>query len=308
MGGGSSSQTITNVSTSTVVDVLTSNIMNCGSSTSARQRLLVSGNNNVLNGVSQTLTITLSSNCFQDAKNLAKVQQEVSQAIKNAAESQSVTITGALSNSSSNAETYIDTEVKQTITQKNLTNIINNVNTEQELVISGNSNIIKNISQNLTQDLVYKNAQTLLNTMKSIQALENSADTSSKATQKSLIIGLIDSLLSGISGIFGNFGVIFVIVIAIIVAGLFFARKEIMKVLGFGDDEKNQFRLPNYNRYAYPTTYPTAYIATYPTAATYPATNYQTSTPYPTTYPTENALIPYTRNNTMTIEEITDES
>lgn len=220
--GGSSSKTNTNIATSLAVEAVARNIMNCQSNTNINQRFVVSGNYNVVKNSKQVQNIKLSAACSQDAKNIANLQQSVSNAIKQAAESQSVSVLGALGKSNAETNLFIENEVKQTITQENIQNIINSSNAMQEMIISGNNNIVDKFEQSQTFDIVYKNAQKALNKMKSVQVIENAADQSSKATQTNFISDIVDSVFSGLQG----FGLLWVIVI---VAAIIFLGPVILK-------------------------------------------------------------------------------
>jgi hypothetical protein len=232
--GGSSSKSDTNVKTKMVVESVTKNIMDCSSNSSFVMRTVVSGNYNTLENVKQVFTAKLSANCVQDAKSIAEIQQSVANAIKAAAKAQSVTLTGALGKSSSEVNVSIDNEVRQAITQENITNIVNRVNLEQELVVSGNYNIIKNFSQDLTVDLVFMNSQKLINTLKSVQLIENDTDTTSEATQKSVVAGVIGAVGGLIDSIFSGMNTSMLIFLVFIVAMGYIFKDSIMAFLGFG--------------------------------------------------------------------------
>ena len=232
--GGSSSKSNTNVKTKLVVEAVSRNIMNCSSNATAVQRTVISGDFNVLDGVKQVFTMKLSANCVQDAKSVATLQQSVANAIKASAKAQSVTLTGALGSSSSEVNVSIDNEVRQSITQENITNIVNKVNLEQELVVSGNHNIIKNYSQELTSDLVYANSQKLVNTLKSVQTIENTTDTASEATQKSMIAGVVGAIGGVIDSIFAGMNTMTMIFLAALLIGLYLGKDIIMGFLGIG--------------------------------------------------------------------------
>ena len=212
-GGGSKSKNKSNIHTSLVIDAVAKNIMNCKSNMKVLQSFRVTGDYNVIQGVKQVQNVKLSAKCAQDAQNIANLQQSVANAVKQAAESQSVSVLGALGGSDSEVDSTIRNDVKQSITQENITNVINNSNAQQEMVISGNHNIIKDFSQTQTYSIVWDNAQKLVNTMKSVQAIENTSDQSAKATQTNFISDIVDSVFSGLQG-FGWMGVAIIAVIA----------------------------------------------------------------------------------------------
>jgi hypothetical protein len=230
--GGATSKSNTNVKTKLVVEAVSKNIMKCSSNAGMKQRTIISGDYNVIDGFKQVFTVTLSGECKQDAQSEAELQQSVANAIKAAAEATGVTMTGVLGKSSSEVNVSIDNEVRQTITQENILDIVNKVNLEQELVVSGNRNIIKNFSQLLTADLVYRNSQKLVNQLKSVQTIENDATTQSTATQKSVIAGVIDSVGGVVDGIFDGMNTTVLIFIAALLIGMYLGMDIIKGLLG----------------------------------------------------------------------------
>jgi hypothetical protein len=208
-GGGSKSITTTSIATKAAVEAMAQNIMNCRSNASVIQSFVVSGNYNVVQNVKQVQNFKLSSSCSQDTKNISELQQSVSNAIKQAAEAQSVSVLGALGSSRAEVNTYIDNEVSQKITQQTIQNIINTTNAQQEMIISGNNNIINNFEQSQTLELLYENCQNVLNELKSVQAVDNNVTGNSKATQTNFISDIVSSIFDGIQGL----GILWVIVI-----------------------------------------------------------------------------------------------
>lgn len=182
MGNQSSSSSKLKIDVSSAINLITSNIMNCSSNSIQIQELIVSGNNNIIDG-RQVQALTLSAECSQNAQNMADLQQQIAQEISNTAKAQGASILSILGNSSSEVDTNIINDVRQNITQKTITNIVNQANTEQRAIISGDNNIVK-FDQNQTANLVYKSAQNVINSLKSVQAINNAvaASTESKSS------------------------------------------------------------------------------------------------------------------------------
>jgi hypothetical protein len=199
--GGAKSTTTTNVATKSVVEAVARNIMNCSSNALQVQRFVISGDFNVVKNTKMVQNLKLSSDCSQDAKNIADLQQAVSNAIKQSAEAQNVALLGVLGSSKSEVNLNIDNEVKQVITQENIQNIVNQSNAQQEFIISGNNNIVDNFSMDQTSEIVYNNAQKVVNQLKSVQQIETQADQEAKATMKGPLSEVLDSLFGGASSL-----------------------------------------------------------------------------------------------------------
>jgi hypothetical protein len=215
--GGASSKASSTIKTRSAVEALTENIMNCQANAFVTQRFVVSGNYNVISGVKQVQYMKLSSSCWQDASNIAEMQQSVANALKQVARSQSVSVLGALGKSDSEISSYITNEVTQKITQRTIQNIVNDSNVTQEILIEGDRNIIDNLSQEQTANIVFDNAQKALNTLVSVQTIENAADQEAEATQTNFVAEIIDSVFGGI----GSLMLTWVIVAAIALFGGF---------------------------------------------------------------------------------------
>jgi hypothetical protein len=165
--------------------------MNCSSNSIQIQELIVSGNNNVIDG-RQVQTLSLSTDCAQNAQNIADLQQKVAQEISNTAKAQSAAVLNILSSSNSDLNTSIINDVRQNITQQTISNIINTAKTEQRAIISGDNNIVK-FDQNQTANLVYKAAQNVINNLKSVQDINNAvvASSDSKASSGDMMMWII---------------------------------------------------------------------------------------------------------------------
>ncbi len=225
--GGSKTVTSTNVRTKAAVDALVENIMNCSSNTYIKQTFTIVGNYNVVSNVKQVQYLNISSNCIQDANSLTNMQQAVSAALQAAANSQSVSVLGVLGQSTAEVNTTIDNEVKQVLTQKNIQNIINQTNADQTVLIAGNNNIIDNFSQDQTAQVLFDNAQKVLNQMTSVQAINNVSDSKSTATQTNFISDIVDSIFKGVTSL----SYVWVIVIIALIIGAVILGPDLLKIL-----------------------------------------------------------------------------
>lgn len=232
-GGGSKATTINNVSTRAAIKLVADNIVNCTSNTYIPQTFTISGNYNAVSGVKMIQAVKFSDDCSQDAKNISELQQAVSTALKAAADSQSVSVLGALGSSRAEVSNYIDNEVSQTITQRNISNIVKNTNAVQEFTISGNNNIVSDITMEQTADFAFKGAQSVLNQMKSIQTIENAASGGASAKQTNFISDIVDSIFSGLSDL-ANAWVILVIAVIGIGAYVVISSPELLDYTPLG--------------------------------------------------------------------------
>ena len=201
MGSGSSSSSSATIDTSIAVNLLSQAVMNCASNTAVTQSFDVTGNFNAINGVKQVQAIQFSTSCTQTSQNIANLQQQIANALQQAASATGSGITSALGASSSNTNTTIAQDVQQNITEKSIQNIVNNCAAQQSIIISGNNNIVNNFSQEQTMSIVQSNCQNAINSLQSVQAINNQLAQSSTAVTTNPISDIISSIGSAIAGI-----------------------------------------------------------------------------------------------------------
>ena len=243
MGGGGSKSTTTNsMVTSTAINAISNNIMNCTGNQTMVQNFVVSGNGNSLNNIKQIQSLKLSTECAQSSENVASLQQQVSSALQASASVNSQAVLSALSaSSSSDVNTKIENDVKQNITQNTIIKIINDTNLQQNMIISGNANVINNFTQEQTTDILNKNIQNAINKMESVQAISNSTKSTSTNTQANPLDDMLKTAFSGVKGLADSIGGVFtsgmytvaiVVIVGMVVAGYFFGPAIISMIKG----------------------------------------------------------------------------
>jgi hypothetical protein len=253
--GGDNKTTSTinnNVRFKSVVNAMSSSIMNCAGSGTAIQKFTLSGSYNNLNNFKMVQAFNFDSQCKNNVSNLADIQASVSNAIKSSADSQSQALLSLLSaGTQSNVNTIIDNDVRQNITNETITKIITDAIATQEAVISGNNNIVNNFTMDQTISIVAYGCQEVLNKMKTVQAIANETDSSASAKQENPITGII----SAIGGIFTSLGsmMTIVLIIGIIVFGVVIVHMGPGALLGaiFGNSDKKE-QTSEMNNYAPP--------------------------------------------------------
>ena len=243
MGGGGSKSTTTNsMVTSSAINAISNNIMNCTGNQTMVQNFVVSGNGNSLNNIKQIQSLKLSTECAQSSENVASLQQQVSSALQASASVNSQAVLSALSaSSSSDVNTKIENDVKQNITQNTIIKIINDTNLQQNMIISGNANVINNFTQEQTTDILNKNIQNAINKMESVQAISNSTKSTSTNTQANPLDDMLKTAFSGVKGLADSIGGVFtsgmytvaiVVIVGMVVAGYFFGPAIISMIKG----------------------------------------------------------------------------
>jgi len=241
-GGGSKSTTTNSMVTSTAVSAISNNIMSCSGNQMMVQNFVLSGNGNSLSNIKQIQSLKLSTQCAQSAQNITSLQQEVTSALTAAASVNTQAVLSALSASSeSDVNTKIENDVKQNITQNTIMKIINDTNLQQNMIISGNANVINNFTQEQTTDILNKNIQNALNTMESVQKISSTTKATSTNTQSNPLDDMLKTAFKGVNDLANTVGGVFssgmytvaaVIIVGMIVVGYFFGPAIISFIKG----------------------------------------------------------------------------
>ena len=222
--GGSSSSSTTEINTSTATKILSEAIMSCRGNTTVSQNVDISGDGNVLDGVSFVQATKISSDCSQDMKRDSNLQQQVATDLQQKIEAQGSGIMSMLGGSSADVNSKINTDVSTLFSDSTLTEIINGVNAAQGLSVSGNNNIIRNYTQKQTTDLLSKGLQKALNNLSTVQSANMAMAQEAIAITTNPVSEIIDSTFSGLAGIM-KYWVILMLGAAAIAA--FFFREQV---------------------------------------------------------------------------------
>lgn len=221
MGQGGSRSSITNiVDTSIASKILTNSIMSCKGNSNVSQILNISGSGNVISGVKQLNAFKLSSTCNQEIKDNKQLQQDLSNQLASAVEAKGSGIISAIGASKSDVFNKINTDIYSMLENNTITNIVNNVNQLQGIDISGNNNIVKDFTQQMTSELVFSSVQNTLNNLSSIQSANTALQSTATAVTTNPISDLIDSLFTGLQGLM-KYWVILVIGVLLIIGIVF---------------------------------------------------------------------------------------
>lgn len=221
--GGSQSSASTTIDTTLATKILSQAIMNCASSSLVAQTFLISGNYNVVKNTKQVQAVQFNTSCQQTAQNTADLQQQLTTALSQAAEATGSGVTSVLGASSSDVTSVIKQDVETSITQQTIQNIVQSCVTQQNITISGNNNIVDTFSQEQTMSIVQSNCQNAINSLKTVQTLNNEVSQKSTAVTTNPISDIINSvggLLTGIGMIWAAIAIAAIVAMAYVGPGL----------------------------------------------------------------------------------------
>lgn len=191
-GGGSKAKTKSDVVNDFISKSIAESIMNCNNQSSVSQQIDVHGNYNIVKNVNMKQAFKLTSTCFQDAKVMNKLVNDISNSIKQAADAQNIALLGALSNSEAEVDNYIYNGVKNEIQSSSIQNIVNETNADQGIGIWGNHNIVEDITMNQVVDMISKNSQSVINDADFANATKSAVDQAASAKQENPLDAITD--------------------------------------------------------------------------------------------------------------------
>ena len=201
--------------------------MNCRANGVVTQNITVSGNYNTVSGVRQVQIFKLSNDCSQDIKNDLDFRTSVEEALKQDAEAMSPGLIGAIGGTNAFVTAQMKKELETFFSDTNISNIISEVDSRQIINVSGSNNVVTNINQEQTAEILQQSLQKSLMELKSIQDLKTKMDQRAKALTKNPISEVIDSVFSGLQGLLKYWALI---ILGVLFIGVFFFRAQIMAV------------------------------------------------------------------------------
>jgi hypothetical protein len=203
-------------------------IMNCTNQSSISQTIDIRGNFNVVKNVDMKQAFNLSSSCYQDAKNMNNLVNDISNSISQSAEAQNIAMMGALGESKSDVDLFLYNGVSNEISASTIQNIVNQTNAEQGISIHGNHNIVSDISMNQVVDMISDNAQSSLNQTDVANKARNIVEQAAKAKMDNPLDFITDMMKALMDGMMAPFKMVIAIVgvIALIFLYLFFGPSK----------------------------------------------------------------------------------
>lgn len=231
--GNRTSRTVTDVTVEAVNKALAESIMNCTSNTTLKQNIDIVGNFTTAENIKQRQATKISAECIQDANVLSDMQNKAVAAVQGVSDTTTTGILGAIGNTAQINENRIRNEVTNETTLRNIVNAINNTNLEQGIFVNGSYNILRNITQEQTADLLANNMNAVTNQMAFINDLKNSAEGKTVLTEKGALAAMFDTIGDSLSNLFSS-GTI--VIVAILIGGIAFVYivgpQNLMKMLG----------------------------------------------------------------------------
>lgn len=153
MGGHHTKQTV-GVSTNVAASIVQNTAQSCISVAYGGNTFNINGNYNDISGVAQTVSISVSPTCAVFASQNSTFDTSLSAAITQALSDQEVALTQWLDNSRDDQAASIAQNVTANFTQTAVQNCVNNLNGYNIFDVTGDGNVVRDVTQTATLSLV----------------------------------------------------------------------------------------------------------------------------------------------------------
>jgi hypothetical protein len=215
MGGHESKQSVsimTNVVGSAVQNVTQS----CISYVNSDNVIAVDGNGNFVGGVTQTMSISVDSNCSaditQDAQFQNKLQNNISQLLKD----QEIALTQWMDSSKDESNAAINQSISTNVTSNTVQTCLNIINSHNILNVSGNNNVVKDIIQSNTVSLISQCLLSQGQTSSAVNDITNTVNQHSEYTSKNPLAFITDAIEAMMKSAMVVIAVIFIVLICFV--------------------------------------------------------------------------------------------
>lgn len=226
-GGGSKSKADVSVSNKIISEVLTKTFIEYSTRIQQAQVISVSGSYNVVQDIVQHQAFNIDSQAVSGSHVVNSMQAEMANKLQQAAATNTQAVLSAV-NGKSEAEvnSRITNEIRNVISDETVIKISVGINQQQGIYVSGNHNIVKNISQDQLGDMVTEAVKNATQRSTFLASIDNALEQKAASTQEnplSVIGDILDSAGNAMGKVLGigTLGawapvLLFIIVIAII--------------------------------------------------------------------------------------------
>jgi len=215
MGHHQSKQTI-DESTRVAANIVQNTAQNCISVAYGNNTVAINGNYNDVSDVAQKVSVKINSNCSTFANQNNTFKSDLQNSVGQTLSDQEIAFMEWMDNSRDTQKTNIDQSVTTNFTQSAVQNCVNSLSGDNNLYVSGNGNVIKNIVQNSTLDMI---SQCLLGngqTSSVVSDITNTVNQHSTYTSKSPFQFIADAFTSIAKSVIAAAAILFIIVVCFV--------------------------------------------------------------------------------------------
>lgn len=225
MGGHQSKQTV-GVSTNVAANIVQNTAQNCISVAYGGNTININGNYNNVSGVDQTVSISINSDCSTFAQQNSTFDADLQNALTQALNDQEVALTEWMDNSRDDQSASVSNSVTANFTQNTVQNCVNTLNGYNILNVTGTGNVVKDITQNATLNVI---SQCLLGngqTSSVVSDITNTVNQQSTYVSQNPLAFIADAIAAIFKSLIVAAAVVFVVIICFVMLFLLLRGKK----------------------------------------------------------------------------------
>jgi hypothetical protein len=215
MGGHQSKQKVA-VSTDLAAKVVQTTAQNCINVSTGANTIAIDGNYNVISGVNQSIALSVNSDCSTFADQQSSFNADLENSMSQVLKDQSVALTQWMDGSKSTQSDEITQSVKTNFTQHNVQQCVNRLNSVNLLSVSGTGNVIKDITQEATLNVLSQCIQQGDQTSDVVSAITNTVNQQATSVSKNPFAFITDAISAVFKSLVVGGVVIFIVFICFI--------------------------------------------------------------------------------------------
>lgn len=225
MGGHSSTQSI-NVSTDVAANIVQNTAQSCINVSYGGNTFNIDGDYNDISGVKQNVAISVNSTCSTFAGQNSTFSTDLQHALTQFLNDQQIALTQWLDNSRDDQATNISQSVTANFTQSTVQNCVNNLDGRNIFNVSGNGNVVKDITQSTTLNVI---SQCLLQngqTNDVVSTITNTVNQHGTYTSANPLAFITDAIGAIAKSVLAVAAVIFIVLICFVFLFLLMRRQR----------------------------------------------------------------------------------
>jgi len=223
MGGHQSKQTV-KATTSVVTTAVQNVTQTCITYVYGSNTFNISGDGNVVSGVNMKIGIRVDSTCTAAVTGKTSFQNDLQNKISQLLKDQEVAMAQWLDNSKDETKANIKQSIKSNITSNTVQTCVNKINMQNLFNISGNSNVVKNVLQEGTANVISKCMLSDDQTVNTVNDVTNTINQHSEYDSKNPFAFITDAIEAIMKNATVVIAIIFIVVICFI--GLFMVLRR----------------------------------------------------------------------------------
>lgn len=236
MGGHQSRQSVS-LSSSVITNATYSKTSNCINVAQGNNIFSLYGNNNVIENVDQSTSLSVDAKCAQDLTQSQDFMQDLANKVVGTLKTQEVALTSWMTPGKSTQDTNVSNVVQTNISTKDVQNCLTQLSGTNIFSVVGSGNVVRSVVQNLSENKFGGCLGSNSQVVKASSDISNAVNQAQSDVQKNPFAFITDAIQAAVADVAIAVGVVVVVVVMVIVVA-----KLIRKA---SEDRKNRSTEPN---------------------------------------------------------------